>query len=391
VVILRAAGLMALCASLASAQSTAERARDAFFRNQADSAFALFTNATRETPTDARLYAWLGEAALRARKPSDAARAVEESLRLDPCNAHAYFVRASLFMPRFAAPGQANDDSTWTYLNRSIACDPSDGNTWADMWKYAIIRRDTTMEARALRALIATGFLSKPQLTYAEWLLKSVPPRAVLLTSGDLDTYAPLAVQATRSVRRDVAVVNVVMLGAAWYSKPILERHQLRYDSGAVADSAPRSPERIIAWLRRQSASGALGRPVVFALTTPVDTDFPGDVLQLAGPYWVVMPPRSARTHPAKISASLRAAETFDWRGPATSATDRSPLRRVYALHPALVAAGIPLLEIAVAPSRADLITREREKWMTRFLTRAGVDPVSRDDMLQRLRAARRR
>jgi hypothetical protein len=388
---LRAAGLMALCASIASAQSTAERARDAFFRNQADSAFALFANATRETPTDARLHAWLGEAALRAGKPSDAARAVDEALRLDPCNAHAYFVRASLFMPRFAAPGQAHDDSTWTYLNRSVACDPTDGNTWADVWKYAIIRRDTTMEARALRALITTGFLSNPQLTYAEWLLKSVPPRAVLLTGGDLDTYAPLAVQATRSVRPDVAVVNVVMLMATWYSKPILERHQLRYDSGAVADSTLPGPQRIIAWLRRESASGALGRPVVFALTTPIDTTFGGDVLQLAGPYWIVMPPRSARTDPGKISASLRAAETFDWRGPATSAADRSPLRRLYVPHPALVAAGVPLLEIALAPSRAAQITRERGKWMTSFLTHAGVDPVSRDQMLQQLRAARGR
>jgi hypothetical protein len=383
---LRGAGLMASCASLALAQSPTQRATDAFFRNQMDSAVALFADASRQTPNDARLLAWLAEAALRAGKPAEAGQAVDRALRLDPCNAHAYLVRASEFMPRFAAPGRANDDSTWVYLNRSVSCDSSDGNTWTDVWKYAIMRRDTAMEARALRALITTGFLTKPQLTYAGWVLNNLPPRAVLLTGGDLDTYAPLAVQAVRDVRPDVAIVNVVMLSATWYSRPILERHQLRYEPRAGTDSALHGPQRILAWLRRESVSGRLDRPVVFALTTPVDTASQGDVFQLAGPYWAIVPSGSARTDPTRITASLRDAEKLDWRGPATSPADRSPIRGLHEPHPALIAARVPVFEMTLRSPRAGETTRERENWITTFLTRAGVDRASIDRVLQKLR-----
>jgi hypothetical protein len=386
----RSFALIAGLAPLAAAQSTAERGRDAFFRNQIDSAVVLFTLATREQPNDARIHAWLAEAALRAGKPADAARAAGAALRLNPCSAPAHAVRAGLFMPRFAAPGQANDDSTWVHLTRAVECDSSDGNTWTDVWKYAIMRRDTVMEARALRAFIDSGFLTRPQLTYAEWLLRSLPPHAVLLTGGDLDTYAPLAVQAVRSVRQDVAVVNVVMLSATWYSRPILERYQLPYDSRSVSDPGLRGAQRIVAWLRRGGASGALARPVAFALTVPADSTSHAEVLQLAGPYRLVMPPSSARTDSTRINAALRDADNLDWRGPATALGDRSPVRRLYEVHPALVVARIPVLEAALAPSSSER-SRDRERWVASFLTRAGIHQASIDRVLEQLRAPKRR
>ena len=83
---------------------------------------------------------------------------------------------------------------------------------------------DGSVDEGALRALVATGFLTRPQITYAGWVLRSLPPRAVLLTGGDLDTYAPLAAQVAMGVRPDVAVVNIVMLNASWYSRPTLAR-----------------------------------------------------------------------------------------------------------------------------------------------------------------------
>ncbi len=157
------AGIVGGRAVLAQVQPPAvQLAMKAYWDNRMDSAVALFRDAVREAPNDASVHAWLAEAALRAGSSDEARRAADEALRLDSCNAQAHWVRASLFMPRFAPPGGADNDSTWTHLIRAVNCDSRDGNAWSDVWKYAVMRRDSAMEARALRALVATGFLTRP-------------------------------------------------------------------------------------------------------------------------------------------------------------------------------------------------------------------------------------
>ncbi|HEY3113615.1 MAG TPA: hypothetical protein VGJ62_08025 [Gemmatimonadaceae bacterium] len=256
----------------------------------------------------------------------------------------------------------------------AVNCDASDGNAWSYVWKYAIMRRDSEAESRALHFLVRTGFLTASQLTQAEWVLRSLPPRAVLLTGGDIDTQAPLAVQVVRGVRPDVAVVNVVMLVAPWYSVPVLARHGLRYDARGDMDSTWTAAEKIVAWLRRESAAGTLGRPVAFALTAPIDTTAHDSALQLAGPFWLVVPPGVARTDSAKIAESLRNADAFDWRGPAVAPSDRSPTHRLYELSPALLVSRVALLENELSVRRDREIARNREHWISNFLHRAGVD-----------------
>lgn len=52
-------------------------------------------------------------------------------------------------------------ENQWIKLVRSdIECDSTDGNAWAYVWKYAVMRQDTAAESRALRALINSGFLT---------------------------------------------------------------------------------------------------------------------------------------------------------------------------------------------------------------------------------------
>jgi hypothetical protein len=368
-----AAAIVGATAPLAQVQQPAmQLAMEAYWANRMDSAVALFRIAAREGSIDAGARAWFAEAALRAGSPDEARRAADEALRLDPCNAQAHWVRASLFMPRFAPPGRVDNDSTWTHLIKAVNCDSRDGNAWTDVWKYAVMRRDTGMESRALRALVSTSFLTRPQLTYAEWLLRSLPPRAVLLVSGDVDTYAPLAVQVTRGVRSDVAVVNTVMLSAAWYSGPVLARHHLREDAALLADSTGTRAQKIVAWLRQGAITGVLGRPLAFGVAAAIDTTSRDGTLQLAGPYWLVVPAGTAASDPAKIAESLRAADAMDWRGPAVAASDRSPVRRLHQPHPALVVARVAFLGDALP--RDHPVARGREQWVAQFLRRAGID-----------------
>jgi hypothetical protein len=384
------AGIVGGRAVLAQVQPPAvQLAMKAYWDNRMDSAVALFRDAVREAPNDASVHAWLAEAALRAGSSDEARRAADEALRLDSCNAQAHWVRASLFMPRFAPPGGADNDSTWTHLIRAVNCDSRDGNAWSDVWKYAVMRRDSAMEARALRALVATGFLTRPQLTYAEWVLRSLPPRAVLFITGDTDTYALLGVQIAGGVRPDVAVVNSVMLGATWYSNPVLARHQLRYDARPLADSAGGGPQNLVAWLRRGAVTGTLGRPLAFGVAAAIDTTSRDGALQLAGPYWLVVHAGAATSDSAKVAESLRDADAMDWRGPAVAASDRSPARRLHQHHPALVVARVAFLAKATAVQRDQRLTRTREQWIEQFLRRAGIDRSLIDRTLEAYRSAR--
>jgi hypothetical protein len=365
----RILALLALIVSTATAQQTIpRRALDAYYANKPDSAAALFRAAVREHPRDARLHAWLAEAALRSGNSKEASQAADDALGLDPCNAQAHLVRAYLFMPRYAQPAHVSDDSTWTHLMEAVRCDPRDGNAWSYVWKYAIMRRDTTAESRALRALVTTGYLTRPQITYASWVLRSLPPRAVLLTGGDMDTYAPLAAQVALGVRRDVAVINTVMLSGKWYSEPVLARHHIGPVADVSFDPSPDGAKIFIASLRHAASTGTLGRPLAFAITAPVDTPAHDSALQLAGPYWLVVPPGTRKADSAKIVASLRAADSLDWRGPATASSDRSPVHRLYDPAPGELVKGVAALGRSLLLSSA----------ATRTIPASGTDLLQR-------------
>lgn len=379
---------LCVCGRDALAQSSLEqRALGKYFDNKPDSAFLLFNSAVEERPHDAALLAWLAEAALRSGNTSEGASAADEALRIDSCNAHAHLMRAYLFMPRFAAsPSEVNDDSVWVHVTRAVECDSTDGNGWAYVWKYALMRQDTASESRALRGLINSGFLTPSQLTYGEWVLHSLPPNAVLITAGDLDTYTPLAIQVARGTRPDVAVVNATMLSASWYAHPVLARHHLTYHWANADVPASNESQQILKWLRHQAAGNGAGRPVAFALTGRADTTGSNGGLQLAGPYWLVVSGEGARIDSVRVTASLSRAEKLDWRGPGVSPSDRSPVHGLAERYPSLMVARLVELENTLTPRRNRDSERRQEVWLRDFLAAAGIDNAIIDRTLKQLR-----
>ena len=96
-----------------------------------------------------------------------------------------------------------------------------------------------------------------------EALLGSAPPRAVLFVDGDNDTYPLWFLQQVESLRRDVTVVTVPLLGASWYAAELSHRYDL-VPLFAGADGRldyAGSPAAIAARAREQ------GRPVSAALS----------------------------------------------------------------------------------------------------------------------------
>jgi len=63
--------------------------------------------------------------------------------------------------------------------------------------------------------------------TYARLLLESVPANGVLYTAGDNDSFPLWYLQHVESVRTDVLVVTVPLLGAEWYRAELARRHAM--------------------------------------------------------------------------------------------------------------------------------------------------------------------
>lgn len=95
-----------------------------------------------------------------------------------------------------------------------------------------------------------------------EGLLQSAPPRAVLFVDGDNDTYPLWFLQRVDSLRRDVTVVTVPLLGAQWYGDELARRYGLLPNTEAT-----RSLPAEIADRARQ-----LGRPVIASVALDPST-----------------------------------------------------------------------------------------------------------------------
>ena len=89
-------------------------------------------------------------------------------------------------------------------------------------------------------------------------LIQPLPPGAVLLAIGDNDTYPLWYLQQVEGVRRDVTVVTVPLLSAAWYRAELARRYRLLSASEAGV-------WRGTGLLVQEITAGAsrLGRPVV--------------------------------------------------------------------------------------------------------------------------------
>jgi hypothetical protein len=116
---------------------------------------------------------------------------------------------------------------------------------WAGLGAVVAVRRlggraGTGVALAALPLLLnwnAANRRQEPDASLArvlgETLLESAPPNAVLLLSGDNDTYAVWYQQQVHGRRLDVIPVTEPLLGASWYRRELARRYGL-LDSGTV-------------------------------------------------------------------------------------------------------------------------------------------------------------
>lgn len=139
-------------------------------------------------------------------------------------------------------------------------------------------------------------------------LLRSAPPRAVLVTAGDNDSYSTWFAQYARGLRNDVTTVVAPMLGAQWYREELRRRHGL-LDSSLVSDWAG-EPGTLGAIA---SAASDSGRPLVVSVSLEKDLRLSmGPAWTLSGLLYIARAPGSERF--AKVD-TIAAREIADWLG----------------------------------------------------------------------------
>jgi hypothetical protein len=151
---------------------------------------------------------------------------------------------------------------------------------------------------------------------FALALLTNAPSRAVLFTSGDNDTYPLWYLQQAEQVRRDVQVVTLPLLPAAWYEREIGRRTGLRWGNDVIPVDARFQYE--ITAARIAAAASVAGRPVgASAALSARERSLLGDNWTLRGAaYWAGA---RASGHPAPSRVDSVAARRWIASLPAPS------------------------------------------------------------------------
>jgi hypothetical protein len=384
--------LVAAWPQVARGQDSLARARALYAQNKLAEAYPLFASAAKAHPRSAEAHAWLAETARRRGLYDEARDAARTAVAIDSCSTFALTVLGYLYQPIYSGWEGTSADSSWHYYRRAVGCDPGDGNAWVGLWMEALRRGELSWETRSLRSLDTSGFLTPPVLAYNRWVLHTLPPRALLLTAGDWDTYPALALQTVDYVRSDVGIVNLSMLNLPWYVRLVCERYGVRApfaDSmldrlsaeGHLADSVVR------VW-RAQSLAGQLERPLAAATTVgPYAVQEGAGTFQDAGPYRLL----TADTTAADTSLMRRALADVrggDFAGPEVSPADRSAIRMAAAVQRPLTTS---VLWVGLRYASAMLDAGARAEagraldWADAFVKGAGLGQEQRE-MVQHVR-----
>jgi len=140
-------------------------------------------------------------------------------------------------------------------------------------------------------------------LAVAHDLLRSAPPHAVLVTSGDNDTFPAWYAQAVEGLRPDVTVVVAPLLATEWYRAELARRASL-VSRGDV--SANRGVLALLAGVAR--AARAQRRPIAASLMT--DASLRGPLGDLSVARGIVLVEPSIAPHAIRLGGDAPSVDT---------------------------------------------------------------------------------
>jgi len=355
-----------LLLSLHAAPNPVAKATELYWRAEFDSAAPWFEKAVKKRPQDREL-GYLYAANLRrtgqGRKALDVTAAM---LARDPRDARALQLRSDAWNPWSNAGDEDQDaDSSRICNQKALESDSMYSDALLTQWVIARRVGDTAAQTSSLRRLDAQGFWSRSVMSLARWTLEAAPPRAILITSGDANTYPLYIQQRIRGLRPDVLLLDLSLMCIpedpihAWTPALARETGIDTADFRAMSDSSDaeladttdpndedaEAEARPAVWigeriLRRfvQGQTGTAPRPLVMVADQedPMERFFSGR-LQVRGPLLTLGTEEAETWQADSIWSHLQGLDPKDFSGPAVSSLDESPIRRSSKGHPALV------------------------------------------------------
>jgi tetratricopeptide (TPR) repeat protein len=216
----------------------------------------------------------------------------EEAVRLQPDNAEACATLGS-YKSQMLCPGQPADPSeAIRLLERALKLDPRLDDPRYTLWVLLLSQGKTEQAAGQLRALLDAGALPEPLVDLGYNMLVGAEPNAIILTNGDNDTYPPLALQAGRGFRTDVAIVNLSLLNTLWYRRQLREG-SLRVPVPLLEGKAEgMQSQAALTGLIENLAKDGWRRPLYAAVTVYLSHYKIPNTLSLEGVLYRVLPSR---------------------------------------------------------------------------------------------------
>ena len=159
------------------------------------------------------------------------------------------------------------------YLFKAFEIRDDSAEAAPDFIVYYETHFDKNKRDKFLKKWYESKFFSQSLLNYSYNVLMSLDKNAVIITSGDNDTYPLWILQAVKGLRPDVTVLNQQLIQIADYREKFLKDNKIAYDSRIFSDKdyIAKNNYRIMPIFLKSIAEMNAARPVYFALTNDIE------------------------------------------------------------------------------------------------------------------------
>jgi len=366
-------------------------------QNDLDKALEFFEKASKLNSDNPRIYSWLAETYRRQGMKEESLKAAEKALSLDPNDSFAHTVLGDLYNPMYGVWGKEDRNLTWDHLKKAVECNPDDGNAWLAIWTETIYRGDHEMEMKSLNGMMESGIFTPAVIAYNKWMLQHLPPDAILLTNGDMDTYPAVALQEVEKYRDDVAVVNYSLLNTPWYAKYIRDKYKVKLpfsDMEIENLKAERDKDGNIttaankimrAWLKAIE-NGEIENPMAIAVTVNdlSFAEYSENNICFKGSYRLWTPEPEKCDQASSLNISFDSINPNDFTGSFVSENDRSAIRQSTSnrIITNITAAALRSCYILIESDRTDE-AKERLVWIEEFENNSALGPFFTDQIVE--------
>lgn len=349
--------LVSVLCACSSPDLLKDRAFKSYFSNDLKSSKKYFESYLKHNKNDIKTRLFYAENLRRLEDFEKAIRLSREVLERDSCNDFALDILGSTLNPQYGYKN-GNIDSSWSYLLKTVKCNPRNGSAWLSIWILSFYYKDSSYTCAALKSLNDIGFFTPKDIAFCRWILTNLPDSALIFVNGDADTYPMAILQAIMNLRKDVAIINASLFNLPFYIKHIsrdyhipllftedeLDKLEHKWENGRLIETV--SEQVIVKWVQGHR-DNEIKRPICFSITLSQEYSEPyRSKLKYKGPYYQYSNElKGSAFDTSFIEQCLRAVNFNDFIGPDTTEVDFSPVRRSYHLK---TGAERDMLEIGV-------------------------------------------